>query len=165
MNALPTFRKTLPFVTGLLLINLTIISCGDDDDQGNNTNAAVIEAIEADMSTGTWIVTLYNDSGMDETSDYNGFTFSFNSDGSLVATNGSETYNGTWSVTDDDDSGDDDSSGSEEDIDFNIAFSSPEILAEFTDDWDIESRSASMIALFDVSGGDGTTDRLTFEKN
>lgn len=45
-------------------------------------------------------------------------------------------------------------------------FSSPAVFAdELTDDWDIISYSATKIQLIDVSGGNGGTDYLTFEKN
>lgn len=166
MNSPTTLFKPTTFLfTFLALIALvTQVSCSDDDDNQGQNNDALIADIEETMSSGTWRISNYNDSGTDETSDYDGFSFTFNSDGSLVATNGTDTYNGTWSVTDDDDSSDDNSSG-EDDIDFNIFFSSPEIMAELTDDWDIESWSTSRLALSDVSGGDGTTDLLTFEKN
>lgn len=51
------------------------------------------------------------------------------------------------------------------DIDFNIFFASPADFAELSEDWDIISHSASKIELKHVSGGDGGTDLLTFEKN
>ena len=51
------------------------------------------------------------------------------------------------------------------DIDFNIFFSSPADFAELSEDWDIISHSASKIELKHVSGGNGGTDLLTFEKN
>jgi hypothetical protein len=36
---------------------------------------------------------------------------------------------------------------------------------ELDDDWEILTQSSSKIELRDVSGGNGTTDLLTFEKN
>ncbi len=50
------------------------------------------------------------------------------------------------------------------DIDFNIFFASPADFAELSDDWEIISHSATKIELRDVSGGNGGTDLLTFEK-
>lgn len=45
-------------------------------------------------------------------------------------------------------------------------FSSPTVFAdELTDDWDIISYTDTKIQLVDVSGGNGGTDYLTFEKN
>ena len=49
--------------------------------------------------------------------------------------------------------------------DFNIAFSSPADFADLTDDWDIVQFTSVRIELIDVSGGNGGTDKLVFEKN
>lgn len=51
------------------------------------------------------------------------------------------------------------------DIDFNIFFASPVDFSELTEDWDIITNSSSKIELMHVSGGNGGTDLLTFEKN
>jgi hypothetical protein len=48
-----------------------------------------------------------------------------------------------------------------------ILFSSPapaDFIDDLSDDWDILSYSATKIELIDVSGGNGGTDYLTFEK-
>ena len=62
-----------------------------------------------------WIMTYFYDRDSDETSDYNGYTFTFENSGTLTATNGTNTYTGLWSVTNS--NSNDDSSN---DIDFNI---------------------------------------------
>jgi len=51
------------------------------------------------------------------------------------------------------------------DIDFNIFFASPVDFSELSEDWDIITNSSSKIELIHVSGGNGGTDLLTFEKN
>lgn len=43
-----------------------------------------------------WSISQLLDSGKDETSDYDGYKFKFNNDGTLVATSTGVTYNGTW---------------------------------------------------------------------
>jgi hypothetical protein len=151
----------------LMVFALLFISCSSDNsDDVNATNSmADIQEISDLVSNGTWIITNFVDSGSDETANFTGYGFSFNSDGNLVADNGSNTVNGTWSVTDD--SGSDDSSidDSSDDIDFNIFFASPSNFNELSEDWDIVSRTDSRIELIHVSGGNGGTDNLTFEKN
>ncbi|HCK20738.1 MAG TPA: hypothetical protein DHW15_00815 [Bacteroidetes bacterium] len=107
------------------------------------------------VTSGTWKITLYDDSGNNETSDYTSYSFKFEDDGTLKATSGGTTHLGTWSISDDDDS--------PEDIDLNIFFAAPEKLEELTDDWDILEYTSSQIRLRDVSGGSGETDLLTFE--
>lgn len=138
-------------------------SSSDDDGSNPNDNTVVIAEVMATVQTGTWRITSYIDSGNDETNHFNGYDFTFNSNGSLVADNGSTTVTGAWSITDDDNSNDD--SNSSDDIDFNISFSSPNDFADLTEDWHIASRTATKISLIHVSGGNGGTDTLTFEMN
>ncbi|NNE02077.1 MAG: hypothetical protein HKN52_02840 [Eudoraea sp.] len=128
------------------------------------TSAETVQAVSNLVVSGTWSITNYVDSGTDETNDYAGYSFSFNADGSLDAVNGGTTITGSWSVTSDD-SSDDDDYDSTDDIDFNIFFSTPPNFEELSDDWDIVSRSSTRIELIDISGGNGGTDSLTFEKN
>lgn len=151
----------------LMMLSFSLMSttCSSDDDDGSpNDNSQQIVEIESTAQSGTWRITNFNDSGQDETSDFNGYDFSFNNDGSLVATNGSNTMTGTWSVTDDSSSS---SSSDDDDIDFNIFFPVPDSndFEDLNDDWDVVSTSATRIELIDISGGNGGTDRLTFEKN
>ncbi|MDJ0646090.1 MAG: hypothetical protein QNJ57_08935 [Flavobacteriaceae bacterium] len=141
-----------------VLVIAVLIGCSSDDADMNSE--ARMQQIIAQAASGTWKITSYIDSGKDETSDYDGYVFTFKNDGSLVATKGTVTINGTWSVTRDSDSSDDD----DNDIDFNISFTAPEIFQELTDDWDINSNTSSKIDLIDVSGGSGETDSLVFEK-
>ena len=114
------------------------------------------------VQSGNWRVTSFVEEGNDETNHYTGFTFTFGANNVLTAQNGDIVHTGTWSVTYDN-SDDDDSPGS--DIDFNIGFSTPAQFEELSDDWDILERTATKIRLVDVSGGNGGTDYLTFEKN
>ncbi|WP_299115061.1 hypothetical protein [uncultured Winogradskyella sp.] len=152
----------------LLMLSFSLMSsmCSSDDDDGNpNNNSQQIAEIESTVQSGTWRITNFNDSGENETSDFNGYDFTFNSDGSLTATNGSNTLTGTWSVTDDSNSSDD--SSSDDDIDFNIFFpvSDDNDFEDLNDDWDVVTTLSTRIELIDISGGNGGTDMLTFERN
>ncbi|WP_340199357.1 hypothetical protein [Ascidiimonas sp. W6] len=141
----------------ILLLTLVLIfaSCSSSDDSDVTAPIDSQEVITT-VQSGSWRITSFIDSGVDETDDFSGYIFTFNSDGSLSAVNGAITINGTWSVEDDD---------STSDIDFNIFFASPPDFEELTEDWDIISRSTTQIQLTDVSGGNGDTDFLTFQKN
>lgn len=143
-------KKLMYIGIGSLML---LASCKKDD-------VKAIEAIEEEVSAGTWRITSFVDSGTDETGNFNGYTFTFASDGTLSATNGSNTYAGTWSVTDSNSSDD-----SADDLDFNIFFNATGNFEDLNDDWDISSHSSTTIALIDVSGGNGGTDYLTFTKN
>jgi len=156
------------FYYGLLLVlSFTLMSstCSSDDDVSSIDNSQQINQIENTVESGTWRVSNFNDSGQDETSDFVGYDFTFNSNGSLVASNGTNTMSGTWSITDDSNSNDD--SNDDDDIDFNIFFPVPDSsdFEDLNDDWEIVSTSSTKIELIDISGGNGGTDLLTFEKN
>lgn len=144
-------------LAGIAVVGLQ--SCSDDDSTSVNTNTSeVITTVQS----GTWKITNFEEDGNDETNHFTGFNFTFGEDGVLTATKNDVTYTGSWSVTQDS-SSDDDSPGS--DIDFNIGFASPDDFTELNDDWDIMERTNTRIKLVDVSGGNGGTDYLTFEKN
>lgn len=143
---------------------LSLNSCTSDDSP--STVSANPQPVINTATSGEWVVTYYFDD-TDETAHFNGYTFTFSANNVITATNGTNTYTGSWSVTNDHSGGDDDSGHHDDsnDLDFNISFSSPANFAELTDDWDIISYSANKIQLIDVSGGNGGTDYLTFEKN
>lgn len=152
------FNLGLLFLMSITLLSTTCSSGDDDDNPADNT--AQIENINNTAESGDWIITYYFDTDSEETSDYNGYIFTFENTGTLTASNGTNTFTGTWSVTDS--NSNDDSS---DDIDFNILFSSPPDFEELSDDWEIITYNSSKIELTDVSGGNGGTDFLTFEKN
>jgi hypothetical protein len=147
----------IPMLFCLFMLNVASMCSSDDDSSSSADPTPVINA----ATQGTWRVTSYVDSGNNETSDFAGYNFTFATGGVLTATNGTNSYSGTWSVTGDN-SNDDSPSN---DLDFNISFAAPANFADLTDDWDIVSYSATTISLIDVSGGNGGTDTLVFTKN
>ncbi len=107
------------------------------------------ELLTGVITEGTWQVASYNDNGEDKTSDYTGFSLAFSEDGAVLATNGSDEVQGTWSeVTDD---------GRQELVmDFGVA----EPFDEFNDDWEIVEVSETRIELRD----DDSNETLVFER-
>lgn len=150
--------KLIPFLAVLFMLN--VASTCSNDDNSNSSSQDPTPVINT-ANQGTWRVTLFDDSGTNETSHFTGYNFTFGASNVLTATNGTNTYTGNWSVTSDDSNDDSPSS----DLDFNIAFSSPANFAELTEDWNIISYTSTRIQLIHVSGGNGGTDYLTFEKN
>ncbi len=143
-------------VLGLFSL-LFVMSCSKDDDNPSyNTQTSV----QSNLQSGTWRITKFIDSGTDETNDFAGYNFTFNSSGVLNANNGTNNYDGTWSITDSNSNDD-----SQDDLDFNINFNLTNDFEDLNDDWDFISQSSSKIELIDISGGNGGTDYLTFEKN
>lgn len=107
--------------------------------------------LEDFLTDGTWFVFSYLDDGDDETGDYNGYDVTFNTNGTVTATNGGTTNNGTWEVL---------SAGNKLLMDFGVQLP----FEEFNDDWDVLSATNTRVELQDVSGGGGGTDTLIFEK-
>jgi hypothetical protein len=136
------------------LLILVLFACKEDDSSDVN-QAKVINAV----TSGTWRITYYYDTDKEETINFTGYNFTFGS-GPLTATNGTNTYAGTWSITDSNSNDD-----TLDDLNFNISFASPAAFADLSDDWDILEVTDTKIKLVDVSGGSGGTDYLTFEKN
>ncbi|MFI0426343.1 MAG: hypothetical protein ACH34V_05250 [Flavobacterium sp.] len=148
----------IPMLSLIFMLNVASMCSSDDNSSSSADPTPVINTV----TSGTWRITFYEDSGVNETYHFTGYNFTFGSANVLTATNGTNTYTGSWSVTNDD-SNDDSPSN---DLDFNILFSSPANFAdELSDDWDILSRTDTKIELVDVSGGNGGTDYLTLEKN
>ena len=153
-------KNKITNILTLMIFAFAILSCSTSDDStdDNTSGNTTVEQTENIAQNGSWKITYFWDTDHEETSNFSGYSFSFNTDGTLVATNGSAPpVNGTWSVT----SG---SSSSDDDDHFNIFFASPDDFEELSDDWEIVSISSSKIELTDVSGGNGGTDFLTFEK-
>ena len=140
--------KNLFFVTALIgLMILTLSSCKNDD---SSPSSDVTNTIEQ----GTWRITYFNDSGTDELYHFTGYNFTFKN-GIVTATkSGSATVTGTYS------DGNDDSQKK-----FIMNFGSAEPWEELSEDWVVLERTTSKIRLQHVSGGNGGTDTLTFEKN
>ncbi len=141
------------------VFSLIFSSCHHDDNRGNSSQNT-ISAVNNIVTSGTWRITTYNDSGVDKTNMYSGVSFTFGSNNVLTALDSGNTINGSWSVTDSNSNDD-----SPNDLDFNINFSAPPKYAELSDDWDILGKTNSTIRLVDNSGGNGGTDYLTFTKN
>ena len=147
-------------------LSVLVMSCDSSDDNNNNNSSNSADLTSEIMGQGDWQITRFEDSGVDETNNFNGYTFVFNADGTVVSSNGTQTINGTWSIFDDSsNSSSDDDGNSTDDDDFNLMFvPSTSDFDDLFEDWDFLSVSQTKIELFHVSGGDGTTDYLTFEK-
>jgi hypothetical protein len=139
------------FIALLALSMLSLNSCKKDDDNSSSTTSVEVNNI---VSSGNWRVTYYWDTDKDETSDFSGYTFTFGVSGVLTALKNGTTITGTWGTRID--------SGKTK---LDIAFATPESFREITEDWEVLEKSATQIKLIHVSGGNGGTDYITFQKN
>ena len=136
-------------------ISLLSLSCSNDGNT-SNTNSENVAQLQDAIIQGTWKITRFIEDGVNQTSNFNGFNFTFNTNGTVLATNGSNPVNGTWSTSVS-------SSGTPKFVlNFNIS-NGP--FDEISEDWNIESVSSTLIDLKHVSGGDGSIDLLLFIKN
>ncbi|WP_420319777.1 hypothetical protein [Flagellimonas sp.] len=117
---------------------------------GGVDDSALVQA----LTNGDWYVTNYFDD-VDETALFDGMVFNFASDGSATADDAGAITNGTWST----------GSGDETELELNLNFGMNIPFDELLEDWDVLEATDDIIRLKDISGGDGTTDFLTFERN
>ena len=139
----------------LLIIPIWLFSCTEDSPE---QELRTVQQVESSMKSGNWKITKFIDSGKDETHHFNGYTFIFDNNGIVTGTNGTNNYEGTWSINESNSNDD-----SPDDLDFNIHFNLTNEFEDLNDDWDFISSSGAKIELIDVSGGNGGTDYLTFE--
>jgi hypothetical protein len=76
-----------------LALTISLASCSKSNDVNPSSSTNKTEKV-----TGNWTVTYYLDSGKNETSDYSGYTFNFNTGDVLLANSGSTTYTGSWTI-------------------------------------------------------------------
>ena len=140
-----------------------MVACDNDDDTvttGDFDNTDVT-ALRDSAIDGTWRITQFIDDGRDETSDFDGFTFTFNADGSVVAENGTLSFTGSWFIELDDSSLDDDDDSDE--LEFNVSFSLSNDFDELSEDWYVIEYSSNSIRLLD-DDDDGEDDFLTLTR-
>lgn len=117
-----------------------------------------IEELNSTIKTGSWHISKFMENGQDELSHFSGYTFVFNDGGVVSANNGLNVYTGTWSITAsslDDDEGD---------YHLNISFNYDNYFKDLTEDWTFVSHESTHIETKHVSGGNGGTDYLNFDK-
>lgn len=142
------FKMYLPGAALLMLLAGLLAACnhGNDDNPGPNGNPP---------AAGTWRISYFYDK-QDETSNYAGYTFEFGSSGALTATQGGQTWSGSWSTGFDD-------SHNKFLIDFNG--NPPSALLELEEDWHILEQTDDLMHFEHTSGGNGDTDVVKFVRD
>lgn len=146
-------KTTFKFIVALAITAFTFGAC--------KNKTTVQTEVKNNATAGTWKITKYVDSGKDETADFTRYTFTFANDGTVTASDTKGfVVNGSWSITDNNSKDD-----TKDDLHFVISFPTTNNFDKLNDDWSFISQSSTKIELTDVSGGNGGTDYLTFEKN
>ena len=142
--------KKIQLILPMLMLLFTV-ACSDNSNDDDTSNITQTQ-LQTTVSGKTWVITSYVDDGNNQTSNFSGYDFTFNSDGSASATNGTTTVNGTWSY------GSDNSTPK-----FILYFGMSSPFDELDEDWKIVSLTTSKISLDNISGGDGSLSTLVFE--
>jgi hypothetical protein len=128
------------------LCSMVFASCTKKDD----SPASVADAV----TTGTWRVTHFSEGSSNETDDFNGYTFTFQSNGKVLAAKGGVIKEGNWSES---------TSSQKLVIDLGVKSDANKPLGELTDDWVIKSKTATKINLTDDNSA--SNELLEFTKN
>lgn len=129
----------------LIPISIFFVACDSRSNSTDNTNQVV--------TSGSWRISLYTDSGNNETSNFSGYTFVFNSNGTLEAIKNNVTQNGTWSIS---------SSSNKFNINLGPKDNTNKPLGDLTDNWKILSNSTTEIRLTDDNPA--SAEFVTFSK-
>ncbi len=141
-------KKTTFLSTCIFVFCMTALSCSPDDDQSpsNTNNTQVL------TQGGTWKVTWYWDKDKDETNDFSGYSFNFQSSGAFESVKNGTTATGTWNTGSDD--------GSQRLVISSGSAAKP--LSDLDDNWIIVSMTDTKIELKDDNSEH--LEELHFEK-
>lgn len=124
----------------------------EDSIEDCNDSGGPSLAFTSIITSGSWYVSYYYEDD-DETSDYNGYNFTFNSNLSITVVKNSVTSSGSWLNYLD-------NGYNKQDLNFSDAN-----LAELVDDWKIIEYNENQIRLRHISGGDDDIRYLNLSKN
>ncbi|HET9487616.1 MAG TPA: hypothetical protein VFO54_09280 [Chryseosolibacter sp.] len=135
------------------LIESEINACDEDDDYDHNDDDADDTEFISVLLSGDWQVTSFIDE-TDQTVSFQDYTFTFNSDSTILATDGVSSTQGVWETNGDD--------GTIE-LELNLGELSP--FDKINEDWAVVEYGNAQIKLQHVSEEDGSVATLVFEKN
>jgi hypothetical protein len=137
-------------ILAIMLVFSGITSCDVDNHPVIPDNPSTPDIVKE----GAWKITLFDDSGENETYHFTDYLFTFDSTGTVTAIKDSSAIDGTWRAIKDD---------NQDELIFDFGSCVP--FNDLNDDWDIIEKTDVKIHLVDVSGGNEPNDYLTFERN
>ena len=129
----------------LSICSIVFAGCTKEDAPASVANA---------VTSGTWRVTHFSERSNNETSDFNGYTFTFQSNGKVLASKNGVIKEGNWSES---------TSSQKLIIDLGPKVSGNEPLGELSDDWVIVTKTSTKINLADDNSS--SNELLEFTKN
>jgi hypothetical protein len=137
-------KPTIIYLLGLILSSCTLLEDNNSQLTTEVRNSSELTEILT-SAKGLGIITFIED-GRDKTSQFSGYRFSFNTDGSVIASLNGTDISGTYQVFRDDGR-----------LELEMDFPSNSPLYELDDDWYFESKTSDTLS-FEDSG-----DRLVFQ--
>jgi hypothetical protein len=104
----------------------------DDDDDNQNDDLKTV------LISGEWVITSFINDDSDETSEFTGWIFTFNADGSIDVRKDGQTLTGQWIIEEDDD----------DELELELIFSGAGF-ENLSEDWDVDSFTLSQIMFTD----------------
>ncbi len=150
------FKKYIRVVFSLFFL-LSLPSCSSSDSNSSDTATGITMAeVNTIITEGNWIVTIFDEDSVLRTSEFSGYSFNFNVNGSLIASLSGDDKIGTWSSTTD--------SGK---VKIPIAFATETDgpFESISEDWIVLTASNTKIELRHVSSEDESITLLTIEKS
>jgi hypothetical protein len=129
----------------LSICSIVFAGCTKEDAPSSVANA---------VTSGTWTVTHFSERSNNETSDFSGYTFTFQSNGKVLASKNGVIKEGNWSES---------TSSQKLIIDLGPKDSNNEPLGELSDHWVIVSKTSTKINLADDNTS--SNELLEFTKN
>src|SRR4051812_35367240 len=140
-------------IAGLISLSLLIvISCGGRR-ISESDNKPTKQKIESTLKEHQWKISNFYDE-RDETNHFNGYSFQFNRNGSVIASKSNTTVTGTWSTF---------HSGNGL-LKLSVEFMLTEPFDELSDDWVVVENADDKIILNDGNADPKNADKVIFEK-
>ncbi len=162
MKALKQFSlKPVLIIILMTPANTSNLNDVDTDDHSNDLSPIESKNIVTIIITdGTLKITYYWDTDLNDKINFDGFHFIFRENNIITATDGTTTYNGTWSIAQSNNYIDDLS-----DEENNLVPISSINFVETIDDWGSIDTAPPYIKLNDIIGYNGEVDILFFNEN
>jgi len=135
------------FFVACFVMLVSFASCTKDD---SNPSANDVSNL---VQQGKWKITSFTEDTNDETFHFTGYEFVFTANGSVSATKENTSVNGTWAT------GTDNSRAK-----LILSFGTTSPFDELNEDWRVLEKTSTSLKLEHVSGGNGGTDHLEFQK-
>jgi hypothetical protein len=148
----------------LVMVNFSIIPEDKHNLDASATAQEKTTLFEQDIiaiivTNGAWEISCYWKSERNEMINFNEFNFTFGPNDLLTVTDGTYSYQGTWSILEPDST-----NKSISDLKFKIAFARPIRFVKIVDGWESIEKNTDFFELRDYSSN-GIKDFLTFSQN